>query len=162
MHRFLILISLILLLAPSAYSEESAGVYLVDLERVLKESIAGKAAQSNVEIEVKKRGKRLEGLKLEFENSKKAYTKQASVLSEEALYEKRKELAEKEREVARAFKDEQGEIARKNNAEVGKVVKEARKIAAEIAREKGVQFVVEKDKDLYFTQIQILILAIKL
>lgn len=149
---YIAIVSFLLVQSKKSFAEDTNPpadtpvVYTVDMEKVLSESISGKAARSNVESEFKKRSIKLEGLKAELGNLKKAYDSQADVLSEDALYDKSKELMKKEREIALAYKDEQAEMARKNSSEVGKVIEEARKIVSELAKEKSAKFVVEKDR----------------
>ena len=129
-----------------AFAQDSQEVYLVDMERVLQESIAGKAAKNNFEADAKKRTQKIETMKAEFETMRKSYEKQASLLSEAAALEKRQALAKKEREIAIAMREEQAALAKKNNTEVTRVAKEARKIIAAMAKDKKIKFVVERNK----------------
>ena len=57
----------------------------MDIQRIIAESVAGKAARSNVEDEGVKRGKQLEQMGKDLERERKDLAKQASLLSRTAL-----------------------------------------------------------------------------
>jgi outer membrane protein len=136
---------LFLVCTPIAYGE-GLQVGIVDTQEVLNLSIVGKAAKSNVEGEMKKGQAKLAQLKGDFEKSSADLSKQAAILSGSALEERKEALAKKRVEYERAAVDLREGIMRKNDVELGKVVKEIQSVVAEVADEKGFTFVLERDK----------------
>lgn len=130
----------------SALQAESAAqsVAVVDMQRVINESIIGKAAKTNLESEVKKREGSLEKLKNDVASMRAELEKQVSVLSGAALDEKKGALERKEREFSRLLQDQREELAKKNRIEIGRVVEEIQKVIKGLADDQGYDLVLEK------------------
>lgn len=124
---------------------ETQKILLVDMEKVLAESIAGKAAKNNFDEELKKRQLVIDKGKSDFEKMKGEFEKQAAVLSGEALNEKREALTKKEKELARLFQDQREELGKKNQAELGKILKQVRGVVDSVAASQNADLVLEKD-----------------
>lgn len=120
-------------------------IAVVDIQRVVNESILGKAARKNLETQVTAETARLETLKQEMIKLQDSLKKQASVLSGAALQTKQDELRRKERELQSSYQDKQRELARKNEEEIGSVVQEVDKIVKRLAEKEKYRFVLERD-----------------
>jgi outer membrane protein len=121
---------------------------VVDTQRVINESIIGKAARSNLEAQIKKGQAKLSGSKSEFEKQRSDLERQSSILSGQALEEKREALAKKQVDLQRTVQDLQDDLARKNDAEISKVIEQISLVVKELAKAKGYTFVFERDKQL--------------
>jgi len=138
---FLVVITLA---APSlAFGENVA---IVDTQWVLNQSIVGKAARSNLEGRVKKAQAALGQRKADFDKERAALEKQAKILSGSALESKKEALGKKQVELQRAYQDAQEELAKANEQEIGKVVGEIQAAVKEVAKERNLTFVFEKDR----------------
>lgn len=131
-----------------AYSAAPEGVYVVDVQKVLSTSLLGKAAKSNMDAEVKKAETRLAAQKQEVDRIRTDLAKQQGVLSKEAMDQKSGSLKKKQRELELGMADEQDKLKRKNGEEIEKVLKEIRKILAQIAKDKEYPVIIEKDPRL--------------
>src|SRR5690606_38583145 len=124
------------LLSPTVGLSEEGGatkrISVIDVQRVIDESVIGKAARSNGEVEAKKREAELQASRAELLKLRDDLAKQASLLSPSAIEEKRELLRRKERELALAAQDGKEEVLRANGRELGKVVQEIRKVVNEI------------------------------
>ena len=129
----------------SAFADNQA-IYVVNMQRVIDESIIGKAARNNIEADVKKEELKLSKLKDDLDKSRAEADKQASLLSKEALAGKQEALEKKQRELMRAVQDKREELTRRNGAEIERVVKEIDLVIKELAEKNDYKFVVEKDK----------------
>ncbi len=127
----------------AAQAEEIA---IVDVQKVVNESIIGKAAKSNVEAQIQKAKVRMSNVQAELEKGKADLQKQSSVLSGSALEERREVLEKKQREAQRTFQDVQEQVAKTNEKEIRKVIEEVDKVVKELADERGFSFVFEKDR----------------
>lgn len=138
---FLVVLSLA---APTLAFGESIGI--VDTQLVLNQSIIGKAARSNLEGRVKKAQAGLGQRKAEFDKERTALEKQAKILSGSALESKKEALGKKQVELQRAYQDAQEELAKANEQEIAKVVGEIQAAVKEVAKERNLTFVFEKDR----------------
>jgi outer membrane protein len=127
-----------------AASEKEKAIYVVDMQRVLDESIAGKAARNNMKDEVKKRESKLLVARNELAKLSADLEKQSALLSEEALREKREQLARRERDFERQVQDQREELARKNDEEISRVVRDAQAAIADLAKKQGLPFILER------------------
>ncbi len=134
-------------LQPKAFSEVNP-IYVVDMQRVIAESIIGKATKSDIEEEVKKRQTRLEKQKNDFEAMKGEMEGKKGVLSSQAYEEKSEALRKKSRDLQRSIQDEQEALRRKKDQEVSKVIKLIHEVVSELGKEKGIKAIVEKDPGL--------------
>ncbi|MBX7136603.1 MAG: OmpH family outer membrane protein [Oligoflexia bacterium] len=131
-----------------ALAADSKSIYVVDMQRVIDESIMGKAARNNMQEEIKTEELKLSTRKSELQRSQAALDKQSSVLSSSALQEKREGLSKQERELMRDVQDKREELSRKNGVEISRIVKEIDAIVEQLAKNKQYEFVIEKDREL--------------
>lgn len=127
---------------------DASGIYVVDVQRVINDSIIGKAARTNVETELKKREAQLGASRSEYERLKADVEKQKSVLSGAALDAKKELVRKKEIELTREVQDQRQELERKNEREISRVVDEVRQTIKDLADQKQYSFIVEKDVSL--------------
>lgn len=144
--KYLILLSIFVGLQ-SALAETPA-VYVVDMQRIVDESVVGKAARSNFEVEVKKSQLKIQTAAKEVEDLKEKLKKQATLLSPDAVQVQQDLIEKKARLVERLVQDQREEMGRKNNAEVGKIMADIGLEIKSLAKERGYNFVVEKDPRL--------------
>lgn len=142
----LILGSLPLASADEDEAQRDKGLAIVDIQRVVNESIIGKAARSNVEAQIKKSKAKLSNLQSDLEKGQSELQKQAGVLSASALDERREALSRKQLDVQRSYQDIQEQLAKLNEREIKKVVDEANKVVDALAQERGYTFVFERDR----------------
>jgi len=141
------MVGIALIFVPAVRAVADIKIGVVDSQRVINDSIVGKAARSNVEAELKKGQGRLAQLKTDFEKAQSDLQKQASVLSGSAVEEKKDALEKKRREFDRAAQDLREEVMRKNDSEISKVVNEISTIVKALAKDSGYTFIFERDKD---------------
>lgn len=119
-------------------------VFVVDMQRVLEDSIAGKAARNDLEKEVAKLRNRMGQATNELKRLDDEMKRQASLLSEAALNEKREAIANKEREYSRVFNDQQEELKVSSQRKVGKIVEHAQTVITKLTEARGGALVVER------------------
>jgi len=143
-HSLLTLCALALFGLPSIATGET--IALVDTQLVLTQSIVGKAARSNLEGRVKKAQAKLAQSKSDFDKQRGELEKQAAILSGSALEAKKEALGKKQLELQRMYQDAQEELAKANEQELVKVIKEIQSVVNELAKERKYTFVFEKDR----------------
>jgi outer membrane protein len=88
----------------------------------------------------------LAGLKSEFEKQKSELEKQSAILSGSALEQRKEALGKKQVDFQRAYQDMQQELAKANDKEIGKVIKQVNEVVKDLADTRGYAFVFEKDR----------------
>jgi Skp family chaperone for outer membrane proteins len=139
------IITSLLLASLSTTALADKGVLVVDMQRVISESVVGKGAKATLEAEAKKRQSSLATRKEALDKVKDALEKQEKLLSATALEEKRGDFAKKAREFERAVADQREELGRKNSSEIQKILDSSKKVVTEIAKQKQAKIVIEKD-----------------
>lgn len=134
------------LCASSAAAETAESVAVVDVQRVVNESIIGKAARSNLEREMQKAKVKISNLQADVEKQKSDLDKQSAILSGAALDEKREALMKKQRDVQRSYQDVQEQLAQLNDKEIRKVVDEINTVVKDLAKQRSYEFVFERDR----------------
>lgn len=147
LHLFcaLVVLAASSLIAPSHGFSAEPLVYVVDMQKIIDESLVGKGARSNLEADLKKREAMLERRRAELQKLSEDIQKQSGLLSSAALEEKRQILVKNEREFGRLLQDQRAEAAKKNNAEMARVIKEIDAAIAEIGAAGKYPFIIEKD-----------------
>lgn len=144
------LVLLIIFVMPSyLVAAESVNIGVIDLQKVVDESEAGKKATEDLNTLAKskrslidEKGKAIEKLKSELE-------KQLSVLSDETKKIKNEELEKLFREYQRILQDSDAEL-RKKDAELKKMIlKEIFEIAEKVGVEEGYNLIIDKGFILY-------------
>jgi outer membrane protein len=126
--------------------DKDSEVAVVDVQRVINESIIGRAARKNVEILVSESKVRLASLKASLETQALELKKQGAVLSKSAMDEKASALEKQQLDLQRKYQDLQEEIARRNSEELSKVVCEVATTVEELAEAHRYVAVFENDR----------------
>lgn len=145
MCNYINAILLALMTLPGLLLAESPAFYVVDLQKVLNDSIAGKAARNTVKAEAQKREGKLMILSKELEAARDDIKKQASLLSAEAIEQKKQQLARKERDFELQVMEQREALRKLNDDQIGKVVSESELAVKKLAEKNNYNFVLVKD-----------------
>ena len=137
--RLLAFISLLFFSATSF-----AQVHVVDMQKIIAESAAGKKAKEAMEAKLRPGKDKIEEKKKELQGMQEEVQKQSALLSEDALNKKIAIFKAKEKELAISMQKYQGTYTAESNSSIGKIVKEVNAILAEMAKEKGYSIVADK------------------
>jgi outer membrane protein len=144
--KFLIIVS-IFLSTLCLFNQASAEVLIgvVDIQRIIAESKIGIEARKRVEAEMKRDEEKLKGMEQEVKGMQESLGKQSSILSGQALEEKKDLITKKERELNLLLQEHKESVMRKNKNEIGKLVDQIDKVVKTVAGKKNLKFVFEKD-----------------
>jgi outer membrane protein len=123
-------------------------ICVVDMQRLVSSSILGKAARSDMENEAKKRESALAARKIELDKLREEISKQAAVLSQGALEEKKTALEKRARDFEADVRAQRDELGRRNTAAVKKIVGQIDSVVKDLAAERHYKFILEKDERL--------------
>ncbi len=145
---FRVVLALVGVIAGAAFARDAHAekIAIVDTQKIISESIIGKAAKNNLEAQIKKEQAKLAAIKADFDKQKAELEKQAAILSGSALATRRESLGKKQVELQRAFQEVQEKLAKLNEAELAKVVEQIGDVVEELADDRGYSFVFERDR----------------
>jgi outer membrane protein len=139
-----LVVGLLLSAASTAEAQDVQRIGVVDVERVLAQSVAGRNARQDLERtrtqaqnEIASRGAAIEKLREDLRRT-------GALLSPDARRAKEAELQRVTREAARAAEDLQRELEGKNASLVQSVLREIDEVVTRFGREKGYFLIVEK------------------
>ena len=131
-----------------AVADEQKRVVLVSMNKVLTQSIAGKALSASLQSEAKKKEAGLAVRRGEIERLRGEVGKQAALLSPSALDDKRSAIEKLERDFKRLVQDNQEEFTRKKSAGIERIVKQADEVIKQLAAKENYRFVFERDPQI--------------
>ena len=141
---FVFLIGTVTVMFSSIAHAADLKIGYVDLQRAISESVAGKSAQSQYEVEVKKAQTEIDKKKADYEGQKASFSKQKESLNEKAQDKRQEEILSLERNLKRSFQDSQEDLRRKNAQIVSDLVKQLRTVVEQYGKDNGFSMIVEK------------------
>jgi Skp family chaperone for outer membrane proteins len=119
-------------------------IAVVDMQRVLVESSAGKSIQSQLEVERRKIRDQITKMDDELKNAQNQFLRQRSVMSPEAAGEQQQALQRKQAEAQRVVQERQEAFQRGEGDAVNVVGDNMRDIVQQLATERHIGMVVNK------------------
>jgi outer membrane protein len=120
-------------------------VAVVDMQRVLVESAAGKSIQSQLDTERRKIRDQITRMQDELKSQQNQFIRTRSVMAPEAASEQQQQLQRKEADAQRTLQDRQEAFQRGESDAVNVVTDNMRDIVQQIAAERHVGMVVRKE-----------------
>jgi outer membrane protein len=124
-------VALLSLAAAGAQAQELKIGY-VNSDRVLRDAVPAKAAQTKLEAEFSKRDKDLNDLALKLKTAADKLEKDAPTLAETERSRRQRELVEQDREIQRKRREFQEDLNQRKNEELSSVVERANKVIKQI------------------------------
>jgi outer membrane protein len=143
MRKFGIMVITILFLVAAYNVQAQTKIGLVNLQRALDESVAGKNAVNDMRKVFESKQKIIESKKADLKQMQQELNSQSSLLSEEAKKEKLTLYQQEMKELQRLVQDSNEELKRKENELVAKIARELREVVKEIGREQHYDLILE-------------------
>ena len=121
-------------LAGAAFSAQAQELKIgyVNSDRVLRDAVPAKAAQTKLEAEFSKRDKDLNDLAARLKTAADKLEKDAPTLTETERGRRQRELVEQDREIQRKRREFQEDLNQRKNEELSSVVERANKVIKQI------------------------------
>lgn len=148
MYKFITSVTLLLISFPKILLADSPVFYVVDLQRILNDSIAGKAARNTLKAEAQKREGNLMVMSKELDSAREDIKKQASLLSADALEQKQQQLSRRERDFESQVMEQREALRKLNDEQIGKVIEESQLMVRKLAEKNHYNFVLVKNDSL--------------
>ncbi|MCY3972974.1 MAG: OmpH family outer membrane protein [Candidatus Dadabacteria bacterium] len=136
-------------LCAPADAQQQGRVAIVDIQRVLLQSKAGKKARESFEKEFKKKQQILDEKSRRFERMEKELTKNLSVMNEDTLKQKSKELESTKKQLVREREDFSDDLRRNQEDMRLKFSKEIQNVVNEIGKAEGYSVILAKSGVLF-------------
>ncbi len=125
-------LSLAALSAPLLAQAQELKIGYVNSDRVLRDALPAKAAQTKLEAEFSKRDKDLNDLASKLKTAADKLEKDAPTLAETERSRRQRELVEQDREIQRKRREFQEDLNQRKNEELSGVVERANKVIKQI------------------------------
>ena len=133
----------------SSNAADVAKIGVVDFQRVLKNSSAGKAIQAELKSQFNRMQAELEKKKAEIEEIQKSSERQAAVMSKETREEKKRELQIKIYDLKNLEKKYRSELRGNERKKMMKIQEKTLSIAREIGKREGYLIIFDKSVAIY-------------
>ena len=129
--KFSVTVALLAVMAVDVQAQELKIGY-VNSDRVLRDAVPAKAAQTKLEAEFSKRDKDLNDLASKLKTAADKLEKDAPTLAETERSRRQRELVEQDREIQRKRREFQEDLNQRKNEELSSVVERANKVIKQI------------------------------
>lgn len=131
------------LLFSALANAQGSKIGFVNTERILRDSIPAKAAQTKIEAEFKKREDDLQKLASNLRNLAQKFEKDAPVLSESDRNKRQRELANLDADIQRKRREFQEDFNRRRNEEFASIVEKANASIKRIAEQENYDIILQ-------------------
>jgi outer membrane protein len=129
--------------ALSAQAQEMKIGY-VNSDKVLRDAIPARAAQTKIEAEFSKRDKDLTDLSVKLKAAADKLEKEAPTLAESERVRRQRELVDQDREIQRKRREFQEDLSQRKNEELAAVVDRANKVIKQIFDQEKYDLIVQE------------------
>ena len=130
-------------------------VGVVSMDRAIQGTKAGQQARRTLDGEFQKRKSQLDKRKADIEKTGQDLEKRRSLLSEEVLQRRQSELQEEMMKFQKSVAENQMEIQKKEEELVKPILDKMRKAIEQVAKERGLQMVLENKGQVLFAQAEV-------
>ncbi|WP_375186186.1 OmpH family outer membrane protein [Aquabacterium sp.] len=142
MHKTLVAVAL--LASALAAQAQEIKIGFVNLDRVLRDASAAKAAQAKLEGEFSRREKDLNDGENRLKNASERLEKDAATLSESERVRRQRDLVEQDRDLQRKRREFQEDLNQRKNEELSSVLDRANRVVKQIFDQEKFDLIVQE------------------
>ena len=116
----------------------------VNLERILRDSNAAKAAQTKLEQEFSRREREIQNLAAQLKTASEKFEREAPTLPEAQRASRQRQLAEQDREFQRKQREFQEDLSLRKNEELQGVLERANRVIRQLAESDKLDLVLQE------------------
>lgn len=133
---------LVLAISAPVFAEQTIAV--VDVQKILQESSAGRIARDLLESSTKRAKEKIDGMKIELDGMQQRYETQSAVLSPESRQALEQEILEKQYILRQELQKSQMDLQSQDANLTSSILDDLKPILEEVAKEKGLSMIIEK------------------
>lgn len=119
--------------APVVLAQESARIGFVNTDRMLREAVPAKAAQSKLEQEFSKREKEIDDASTALKTASDRFERESLTLSESQRQTRQRQLVDQDRELQRKRREFQEDLNARKQEELQQILDRANRIVRQLA-----------------------------
>ena len=150
MKRIALLLCVVMFVAAPALAEMKIGI--VDIQKAIALSDAGKASKTRLEGELSAFKQELEQTKIELDKMRDELGKQSAVMSSDARAAKERDFQQKVKDAQRLEEDRGQELQRLDQTLYNQLLQSFLKLAGDVAKSEGYDFVFERSSMIHATE----------
>jgi outer membrane protein len=135
--------------APAFAQLETLRVGVVNSERILRESVAAKAAQQRLEQEFSRREKELQESAARIKQLGERLERDVAVLADSDRARRQREIAELDREFQRRQREFREDLNQRRNEELASVIERANRVIKQIAEQEKYDLILQGQETVY-------------
>ena len=136
--------SVLLAAAASAPSAQELKIGYVNSDRVLREAVPAKAAQTKLETEFSKREKDLNDIATRIKTASERLDKDGPTLAEAERQRRQRELVDQDRDLQRRRREFQEDLGQRKNEEIAAVVERTNRVIRQIFETEKYDLIVQE------------------
>ncbi|NUU00042.1 OmpH family outer membrane protein [Herbaspirillum robiniae] len=122
-----------LMSASAVHAQESSKIAFVSTERIFREAVPAKAAQSKLEAEFAKRDRELQDMAARLKTQSEKLDKDGAVLSDSDRAKRQRDLSDLDKEFQRKQREFREDLNQRRNEELAVVLERTNKVIRQIA-----------------------------
>lgn len=122
-----------LMSATAAHAQESSKIAFVSTERIFREAVPAKAAQTKLEAEFAKRDRELQDMAARLKTQSEKLDKDSTVLSDSDRAKRQRDLSDLDKEFQRKQREFREDLNQRRNEELAVVLERTNKVIRQIA-----------------------------
>lgn len=122
-----------LMSASAVHAQESSKIAFVSTERIFREAVPAKAAQSKLEAEFAKRDRELQDMAARLKTQSEKLDKDSTVLSDSDRAKRQRDLSDLDKEFQRKQREFREDLNQRRNEELAVVLERTNKVIRQIA-----------------------------
>jgi outer membrane protein len=127
-----------------AFAADAPRIAVVQTERILREAVPAKAAQTKLEQEFGKRDKELQELGAKLKQAGERLERDASVMAESERARRQREVADLDKEFQRRQREFREDLNQRRNEELSQVVERVNRVIRQIAEQEKFDLVLQE------------------
>lgn len=148
MRISLIILGLLLFVTGSAYAQGTK-IAFVDLQRVIRDSKAGKAAKASFEGEIQRKQQIIESKRAQLERLRNDFVQQGPAMNETTRLQKAEQIEQLDKELNRTRADFRDDLQKKDFELMQKIAKDLESVLQSIGQSGGYTVILNMDALVY-------------
>lgn len=148
MRVSLIILALMIFVSGSAYAQGTK-IAFVDLQRVIRDSKAGKAAKASFESEIQRKQQIIESKRAQLERLRNDFVQQGPAMNETTRLQKAEQIEKLDKELNRTRADFRDDLQKKDFELMQKIAKDLESVLQSIGQSGGYTIILNMDALVY-------------
>ncbi len=148
MRVSLVVLGLLLFVSGSAYAQSSK-IGFIDIQRVIRESKAGRAAKASFESEIQRKQQIIESKRAQLERLRNDFVQQGPAMNETTRLQKAEQIEKLDKELNRTRSDFRDDLQRKDAELMQKIFKDLETVLQSIGKSGGYTVILLQDALAY-------------